>query len=84
MHVINKLNKIIMPWTKSDYPVSMKNLPLKVRNKAIDALLDKKNMDEGILIATSISRAKIGLLTVDLILNDNSKKFWQTGKTNFL
>jgi len=50
-----------MPWTKSDYPDSMKNLPEQVRNKAIEianALLDEKNMDEGILIATAISRAK--------------------------
>lgn len=50
-----------MPWTKSDYPVSMKNLPAAVRNKAIEianALLEEKNMDEGIAIATAISRAK--------------------------
>lgn len=50
-----------MPWTKTDYPDSMKNLPLQVRNKAIDianALLEEKSMDEGIAIATAISRAK--------------------------
>jgi uncharacterized protein YdaT len=50
-----------MPWTKNDYPNSMKNLPDEVRNKAIEignALLDEKNMDEGIAIATAISRAK--------------------------
>jgi uncharacterized protein YdaT len=50
-----------MPWTKRDYPVSMKNLPEEVRNKAIEianALLEEKNMDEGIAIATAISRAK--------------------------
>src|SRR5215471_11774010 len=50
-----------MPWTKNDYPVSMKNLPEPVRNKAIEianALLEEKNMDEGIAIATGISRAK--------------------------
>src|SRR5439155_5317619 len=50
-----------MPWTKTDYPVSMKNLPEAVRNKAIEianALLEEKNMDEGIAIATAISRAK--------------------------
>ncbi|HEX2919721.1 MAG TPA: DUF2188 domain-containing protein [Bacteroidales bacterium] len=50
-----------MPWTKSNYPDSMKNLPAKVRNKAIDianALLDEKDMNEGIAIATAISRAK--------------------------
>jgi uncharacterized protein YdaT len=50
-----------MPWTKTDFPVSMKNLPEPVRNKAIEianALLEEKNMDEGIAIATAISRAK--------------------------
>src|SRR2546425_5066184 len=50
-----------MPWTKNDYPVSMKNLPGDVRDKAIEianALLEEKHMDEGIAIATAISRAK--------------------------
>jgi uncharacterized protein YdaT len=50
-----------MPWTKSEYPVSMKNLPEEVRNKAIEignALLEDRNMEEGIAIATAISRAK--------------------------
>jgi uncharacterized protein YdaT len=50
-----------MPWNKNDYPDSMKNLPGKIRNKAIEianALLEEKNMDEGIAIATAISRAK--------------------------
>jgi uncharacterized protein YdaT len=50
-----------MPWTKNDYPVSMKNLPVEVRNKAIEianALLEEREMDEGIAIATAISRAK--------------------------
>ncbi|PZX93249.1 hypothetical protein DOS84_10285 [Flavobacterium aquariorum] len=50
-----------MPWTKTDYPNSMKNLPAAVRNKAIEianALLEERNMDEGILIATAISKAK--------------------------
>lgn len=39
----------------------MKNLPAEVRNKAIEianALLEEKDMDEGIVIATAISRAK--------------------------
>ncbi len=39
----------------------MKNLPAAVRNKAIEianALLEERNMEEGILIATAISRAK--------------------------
>jgi uncharacterized protein YdaT len=50
-----------MPWTKSDYPNSMKNLPKEVREKSIEianALLEEKSMDEGIAIATAISRAK--------------------------
>ena len=50
-----------MPWTKNNYPASMKNLPGAVRNKAIEianALMEEKNMDEGITIATAISRAK--------------------------
>jgi len=50
-----------MPWTKNDYPASMKNLPVEVREKAIEianALLEEQNMDEGIAIATGISRAK--------------------------
>ena len=50
-----------MPWTKSNYPDSMKNLPVKVRNKAVEignALLEERHMDEGIAIATAISRAK--------------------------
>jgi len=50
-----------MPWTKKDYPDSMKNLPQEVRNKAIEignALLEEGKMEEGIAIATAISRAK--------------------------
>jgi uncharacterized protein YdaT len=50
-----------MPWNKKDYPVSMKNLPEDVRNKAIEignALLEERDMDEGLAIATAISRAK--------------------------
>jgi len=50
-----------MPWTRKDYPVSMKNLPVAVRNKAIEianALLEEKKMEDGIAIATAISRAK--------------------------
>ncbi|MFV8347838.1 hypothetical protein [Flavobacterium sp. ZB4P13] len=50
-----------MPWTKNDYPNSMKNLPAAVRNKAIEianAILEEGHTDEGIAIATSISRAK--------------------------
>lgn len=50
-----------MPWTNRVYPVSMKNLPKGVREKAIEianALLEERKMDEGIAIATGISRAK--------------------------
>jgi uncharacterized protein YdaT len=50
-----------MPWTKNEYPSSMKNLPAEVREKAIEianALLEEREMDEGIAIATAISRAK--------------------------
>jgi len=50
-----------MPWTKRSYPVSMKNLPKEVRDKAIEianALLEEKKMDEGMAIATAISRSK--------------------------
>ncbi len=50
-----------MPWTKTNYPVSMKNLPEPIRNKAIEianALLIEKNMDEGMTIAIAISRAE--------------------------
>ena len=57
-----------MPWTKRDYPVSMKNLPGEVRNKAIEianALLEEKNMDERIAIATLPVVQKSGqLITV--------------------
>lgn len=34
-----------MPWTKTDYPNSMKNLPAAMRNKAIEianALLEER------------------------------------------
>jgi uncharacterized protein YdaT len=50
-----------MPWTKKNFPDSLKNLPLQVRNKAIeigDALIEDERMEEGIAIATAISRAK--------------------------
>ena len=50
-----------MPWNKKTFPDSMKNLPSPVRNKAIEignALLKETSMDEGIAIATAISRAK--------------------------
>jgi uncharacterized protein YdaT len=50
-----------MPWSKENYPVSMKNLPDAVREKAIEianAILEDGHTDEGIAIATGISRAK--------------------------
>jgi len=50
-----------MPWTKINYPVAMKDLPEAIRNKAIEianALLREGDLEEGILIATAISRAR--------------------------
>ncbi len=50
-----------MPWSKTDFPNAMKNLPQIVRNKAIqiaNALLLKTKLDKGILIATAINHAK--------------------------
>lgn len=60
-----------MPWTKTYYPNSLKNLPQAVRNKAIEianALFKKGNLEEGRIIAIAINRAKIwannrGLIT---------------------
>lgn len=50
-----------MPWTKRSYPRSMQNLPVTVRNKAVEianALVEEEGMEEGVSIATAISRAK--------------------------
>jgi len=50
-----------MPWTNSDFPDAMKNLPAQVRRKSIEianALLNETKMNEGLAIATAISRAK--------------------------
>jgi uncharacterized protein YdaT len=50
-----------MPWTNKNFPDAMKNLPGEVRRKAIEianTLLEGDRMNEGIAIATSISRAK--------------------------
>jgi uncharacterized protein YdaT len=55
-----------MPWTKTDYPNSFKNLPQAVRNKAIEianALYKKENMKERRIIATAITNAKSGQAT---------------------
>lgn len=50
-----------MPWTKNDYPDSMKNMKKPVREKAIEIaneLVENENMEEGTAIATAQSRAK--------------------------
>jgi uncharacterized protein YdaT len=49
-----------MPWIKGDYPVSMKNLDVQVREKAVEianAIL-AENGDEGRAIAIGIAKAK--------------------------
>jgi len=49
-----------MPWTKKDYPQSMKNLMAPVRNKAIDianALLDE-GYEEGRAISIATAKAE--------------------------
>ncbi|AJY74618.1 hypothetical protein [Paenibacillus beijingensis] len=49
-----------MPWTKSDYPVSMKNLEPRVRSKAVEianALLED-GYGEGRAIAIATAQAK--------------------------
>lgn len=64
-----------MPWTKNDFPDSLKNLNTKVRNKAIEianTLVDDENMEEGRAIAIATSRAK------DWAINRGS----QSGKDN--
>jgi len=51
-----------MPWTKTKYPVSMKNLPAAIRNKAIEIanaiIAGKKKAEEDKIIATAIRKAK--------------------------
>jgi uncharacterized protein YdaT len=49
-----------MPWTKNDYPPSMKNLMAPVRNKAVEianALLED-GYEEGRAIAIGTSKAE--------------------------
>jgi uncharacterized protein YdaT len=49
-----------MPWTKRDYPVSLKNLEPRVREKAIEianALLEE-GTEEGRAIAIATAKAK--------------------------
>lgn len=50
----------IMPWTKSDYPNSMKNLDNSTRTKAIEIAnkLLKEGYNEGRAIAIAIAQAK--------------------------
>lgn len=50
-----------MAWTRKDFPDSMKNLDVKIRNKAIEianALVEKEEMNEGKAIPIAISKAK--------------------------
>ncbi|WP_192894739.1 hypothetical protein [Neobacillus notoginsengisoli] len=49
-----------MPWSKNNYPASMKNLDPDVREKAIEianAILEEEN-DEGKAIAIGIDKAR--------------------------
>jgi len=50
-----------MPYTKNNYPASMKNLIPEIREKAIDilnALIEEGKIELGNAIPTAISRAK--------------------------
>jgi len=50
-----------MPYTKDDYPSSMKNLDKDVKEKAIEilnAIINDNSMKESLAIPTAISRAK--------------------------
>lgn len=50
-----------MPWTKNDYPNSMKNLDPEVREKAIEianALVTEEHYDDGKAIPIAIDKAK--------------------------
>jgi uncharacterized protein YdaT len=51
----------MMPWTKQDYPVSMKNLDPRARGKAVEianALLEDGS-EEGRAIAIATAQAKV-------------------------
>lgn len=53
--------RMIMPYTYENYPNTMKNLTPEVRKKAIDILnklIEDRDMDGGMAIATSISKAR--------------------------
>ncbi|WP_210365103.1 hypothetical protein [Bacillus sp. REN3] len=50
-----------MPWTKDDYPDSMKNLDPDVREKAIEianALVTDEHYEDGKAIPIAIDKAK--------------------------
>lgn len=50
-----------MPWSKNDYPASMKNLEEDVREKAIEianALVTDEDYEEGKAIPIAIDKAK--------------------------
>jgi uncharacterized protein YdaT len=50
-----------MPFTKNDYPDSLKNLTTEVRYKAIDiinSLMEEKDMEEGRAIAIGTAQAE--------------------------
>ncbi len=49
-----------MPWSKDDYPGSWKNVPKKVRDKAIEIgnALKKDGMDDDKAIPTALSKAR--------------------------
>lgn len=49
-----------MPWPKGSYPPSYKNLPVKLREKAVEianAILEESG-DEGLAIATGLKKAQ--------------------------
>ena len=49
-----------MPWPKGEYPPSYKNLPKKLREKAVEianAILEESG-DEGLAIAKGLKRAR--------------------------
>jgi uncharacterized protein YdaT len=63
-----------MPWNEYNYPASMKNLPTEVRTKAIEianALLEKGDISEGIVIATAIKHAEAWARKRDYDINAN-------------
>jgi uncharacterized protein YdaT len=66
-----------MPWTKSNYPNSLKNLPAAVRNKAIEIanalLIEGEMANEGIILATAISRAKDWAVNRGISIKSTSK-----------